>query len=399
MIDGLGDRLALGAREHEDLADDEVGVVDAVGHEDVGAVDAVARGDRRERVGRGDLDDEPGHGRDAQRVALLEVRLRLQVVGPHDGHRRDLELGGDVAELVALLDLVGLDQAAAVGDGRVDRDRLDQRAVVDERPFDRRCIGRGDLRITEIDGRERGAGLGHLGRLAELDAAGRMGRVRGAAGGQRIVVGSGRAVGAVGPAGRLPPPTAIRGAGPAPFVPPVAPPGWPAETLMTEAPTRIAATATATARSGPRREIRERRVRQGRRRSRRRPGSRRQLAHDARGSGRAAMRQPPIGCHDAPSVRRRISGPRGARHSRVDRSGAGVHVRGRAGSRPTRSAIRSPALGGPMRLGSRGGTGGACADRPGRGFELGSLFAAATRILRAYDLWVNRNTDLAKRAT
>ncbi len=87
------------------------------------------------------------------------------------------------------------------------------------------------------------SGLVDLGRLAEFDAAGRQGRVRGAAGGQRVVVGSGRAVGSVGPTDVAGSATTDRDAGGrAGAVRTTGRPaaGWPAETLMTEAPTRIA---------------------------------------------------------------------------------------------------------------------------------------------------------------
>ncbi len=64
--------LAPGTGDDEDLADDEVRVVEPVGREDVRRVDVVSGGERVERVGRGDRDDEAGHGRDPQDLAGLE---------------------------------------------------------------------------------------------------------------------------------------------------------------------------------------------------------------------------------------------------------------------------------------------------------------------------------------
>ena len=276
---GLGDRLALGAWEDEDLADDEVGVVDAVGDEDVGALDVVARGDRSERVRRGDLDDEPGHGRDPQRVALLEVRLRLEVVRPDDGHRRDLELGGDVAELVALLDLVGPDQAAAVGDGGVDGDRLDQRAVVDERTF--APSPHRSRRSPRLRSRWPRTGTWTW----SPRPADRIRRCRSTS--MPLAASDSSPDPIVPPVSPVvPPPTAIRGATPAPLVPPVAPPGLPAEMLIDRG-----ADDDRCDRDGDRALVSEARdqgpsvLAWGGDARDRRPGSRRRSRRDARGPG------------------------------------------------------------------------------------------------------------------
>ena len=154
-----------------------------------------------------------------------------------------------------------------------------------------------------------------------------------------------------------------------------------------------------------RRRARDRGVRSGSvaagrvsRPSRRRPGPRPRPSRAARGRGPGGKRRRRHGRHDAAWAQRRIAGPRGARHSRVHASRVGVRVLGRAGSRPRRSAIRSPALGRSHALGGFAGAGGAVRTVRSR-FELGSLLRGRHPSLRAYDLGTNRNTDLAKRAT
>ena len=59
--------------------------------------------------------------------------FEVELVGPPEGHHADAEVVGDAGQRVARLDLVVLEElVAAVVDGRVDRDRHDERAVVEE---------------------------------------------------------------------------------------------------------------------------------------------------------------------------------------------------------------------------------------------------------------------------
>ena len=136
-------------------------------------------------------------------------------------------LRGDPGQRVAGLDLVGLNQAPTIGDRRVDGDRLEQRAVVEEWALDKG-------RVVSCRGH---------GRAARVDAAGLVnaarGRIRaGALRGERVAdrwlaLGDRPAVAAAAP------PMAIRTSVPGPVGPPVAGAGAAAERLNREAPSRI----------------------------------------------------------------------------------------------------------------------------------------------------------------
>ena len=110
----------------------------------------------------------------------MEVVLGLQLVRPPDRHHRDVELVGDAGQRVARPDLVGPQEVAAVLDGRVDRDRLEERAVLEERAFDDGLVveqgfgGRElgeDRRVARVGGVD-GAGAVETGATADRDAGG-----------------------------------------------------------------------------------------------------------------------------------------------------------------------------------------------------------------------------------
>ena len=134
MLDHLRrrDRLALGARHDQHLADHEVRVLQVVGGDDVGLVDLVLGGDGVERVVRRHGQDQPAHRRDRQDLAQVQLVLGVEVVRPPQGHHRDVELVGDAGQRVARLDLVGAQEIRSVLDGGIHRDRLEERAVVEE---------------------------------------------------------------------------------------------------------------------------------------------------------------------------------------------------------------------------------------------------------------------------
>ncbi len=139
----------------------------------------------------------------------MEVVLGLELVRPPDRHHRDVELVGDAGERVAGLDLVGPQQVAAVLDGRVDGDRLEQRAVSEERALIADGLAVGEQ--CRFGGRELREGLA------------------GSCSGQCRVR---RVAGSV--ARPAPPPTATRGSAPSP----VGPPTGPAEPLPADADDR-----------------------------------------------------------------------------------------------------------------------------------------------------------------
>ncbi len=133
---GLLDLGATRARQHQDLADDEVAILEAVRRQDLLLVDLVLPGEPGQRVGRGDLDHEAVDRRDPQRLPDVEAVLRFELVRPPQGHHRDVELVGDGRERVARLDLVRPKQVAAVRYRGIDRDRLEQRPILEERTVD-----------------------------------------------------------------------------------------------------------------------------------------------------------------------------------------------------------------------------------------------------------------------
>ena len=86
-----------------------------------------------------DLDDEAADRRDVELLPERSWSLALEVVRPPQGHHRDVEAVGDRRQRVARLDLVASGcRSLPSGDGRVDGDRLEQRAVVEERALDLR---------------------------------------------------------------------------------------------------------------------------------------------------------------------------------------------------------------------------------------------------------------------
>ena len=136
---------ALGVREDQHLADDEVGVARCsfVG-EDLVLGDLVLASPARSSVSAGrDFDHETADRRDRAAPGRdARASFDLSLFAHHRVIVETSNLARDAGQRVAGLDLVGPDQAAAVRDGGVDRDRLEQRAVVEERPLDdRRRVG------------------------------------------------------------------------------------------------------------------------------------------------------------------------------------------------------------------------------------------------------------------
>ena len=85
--------------------------------------------------------------------------FELEVVGPPEGHHRDAEVAGDPGQGVAGADRVGRAAGPLPScDGRVDRDRLEQRAVVERRALARRTAGR--RRRTRCRRRRRSVAIG-----------------------------------------------------------------------------------------------------------------------------------------------------------------------------------------------------------------------------------------------
>ena len=205
----------------------------------------------------------------------------------------------------------------------------------------------------------------------------------------------------------VPPPMAILGAVPAPVVPPVPPvpavepiepteplapvaaAGWPAVTLTSDAPRRMPATATATARSVPSRH-RSERVGVAAGRSATTVRSRVGTSRDAATTVEQPFRTWPAAAR-----------PRAFTAVAVAiRGGDGRCRRPRTRWTPTVALSNTVSWKWtvPQRLGSRRGWGSHVGPSGVRGIELGSLLAAEIPSTRAYDIKGNPNTDVAARA-
>ena len=173
-----GDRRTAGTRKDQHLADHERRVRELVGRDDVLRIDVVRRGDRCKRVRCADRDDEAIDRRDHELLADVQRVLGVELVRPPDRHHRDAHLAGDPGQGVTGADDVRSKLVAAVGDGRVDDDGLEERPVLEElaRHAGRGVAACGDARRA----------------LVHPDAAG----AAGVADGPGTVVRAGRRVGA-----------------------------------------------------------------------------------------------------------------------------------------------------------------------------------------------------------
>ncbi len=155
--------------------------------QDVGGLDVVAVGDRLEGVRGLDRQDQTGHRRDREDLADVEVVLRLQLVRPPDGHHRDVELAGDPGQGVSGPDPVGPQQGLAVGDRGIDRDGLEERAILEERALDDGLVHCQGIRGSQFGGQRRLTGIRRIDGTRARPGAGRR-RWRDEARGHRLRV-------------------------------------------------------------------------------------------------------------------------------------------------------------------------------------------------------------------